>query len=200
MRFVGHLDLVKTWERILRRAGVPLEYSQGFNPHPRMQFAAALPVGVTSAGEYLDIWLTERIAGDTPDEWLARLQQASPSGITLISLTEVEIKGPALPTLVTHSAYTITLTDPAISTPGLAERVETLLAQTSIPRQGHKKSFDLRPLILELRLADTHTLEAHLITGDRGNARPDDLLDALGFAPAQARIHRQKLYLSLPTE
>lgn len=196
MRFVGHLDLAKTWERILRRTSIPLEYSQGFNPRPRMQFAAALPVGVTSTCEYLDIWLTEHLAGDTLPDWSARLQQASPSGITLVSLTEVEIKSPALPTLVTHSRYVITLTDPAVNRQMLAERVSSLLAQATIDRAGHKKTYDLRPLILGLSLTDDETLIADLTTGEQGNARPDDLLDTLGFTLEQARVHRQELYLA----
>ncbi len=198
MRFVGHLDLAKTWERIVRRAELPLEYSQGFNPRPRMQFAAALPVGVTSECEYLDIWLTARFDADTLTTWVDRLQQASPSGIAVNSLEEVDIKSAALPTLVTHSRYIITFIDPTLDEPTLSERVSALLARPTIERQGHKKTYDLRPLILGLSLGEDRIVIADLATGDRGNARPDELLDALGFTLDQAHIHRQRLFLAAP--
>ena len=105
LRFIGHLDLSKTWERILRRAEVPLEYTQGFNPRPRMQFAAALAVGVTSESEYLDAWLTERF--ESWAEWIERLNATSPAGIHVYEMFDVPIKQAALPTLVTRAEYII---------------------------------------------------------------------------------------------
>jgi radical SAM-linked protein len=59
MRFTGHLDLHRTWERCFRRARLPLAYTQGFNPHPRLNLAAALPLGFTSQGEMIDAWLEQ---------------------------------------------------------------------------------------------------------------------------------------------
>ena len=59
LKYISHLDLARTWERVFRRAGLPVVYSQGFNPRPRFQIAAALPVGVTGQSELLDIWLSE---------------------------------------------------------------------------------------------------------------------------------------------
>ena len=62
MRFTGHLDLHRAWERTFRRAGLPLAYSQGFNPHPRLNLASALPLGFTSEGEVIDVWLEQDLA------------------------------------------------------------------------------------------------------------------------------------------
>jgi radical SAM-linked protein len=195
LRFVGHLDLSKTWERVLRRAEFPLEYSQGFNPRPRMQFAAALPVGATSESEYLDIWLTQRLDGSLPDDWRPRLQACCPSGLTIYALDEVPVKQAALPTLVTESEYTFTLLDDPVEPGALRARVEALLAQPEIQRTRNKKTYDLRPLIVDLALDDNGTLVARLVTGDRGNGRADELLDALGLDLAQARIHRRRMIL-----
>ncbi len=193
-RFIGHLDLAKAWERVLRRAEIPLEYTQGFNPRPRMQFAAALPVGVTSEDERVDIWLTERLAGDFPDEWIARLNAASPAGLPVYALAEVPIKAAALPTLVTSAEYVITPQDPALPLDELAGRAAALLAADRIERVRNKKSYDLRPLILDLAVADG-ALVARLVAGDRGTGRADELIDALGVRMEQVAVHRRRIYL-----
>ena len=196
LRFVGHLDLSKTWERVLRRAEIPLEYSQGFNPRPRMQFAAALPVGATSESEYLDIWLTQRLSGSLRDDWVPKLQACSPSGLVVYTLAEVPIGQAALPTLVTESEYVVTLLDDSIGPDELRARAEHLLSQAEILRVRNQKTYDLRPLIVDLSLDGAGNLIARLVTGDRGNGRADELLDALGLDMAQARIHRRKLILN----
>jgi radical SAM-linked protein len=194
LRFVGHLDFAKTWERVLRRAQIPLEYSQGFNPHPRMQFAAALPVGVTSECEYLDVWLTARLDG-TFDEWIERLAAVSPSGLPIHAIAEVPIKQDALPTLVTHADYVITPLDVPLGPDELQRRVAGLLAAPAIERVRNKKTYDLRPLIIDLSVSAEGQVLARLVTGDQGMGRPDELLDALGLELSQARIHRQRLAL-----
>lgn len=200
LRFVGHLDLSKAWERILRRAKIPLEYTQGFNPRPRMQFAAALQVGVTSACEYLDIWLLERLTGDFPAGWIERLQATCPTGLDIYQLEEVPIRSESLPKLVTTSEYVITPVDAAISREQLQAHAAEFLAQTSIERVTHKgKRYDLRPRILDLTIDDNDQLVALVQSNERANARPDELVDALGFDMTQMRIHRRRLNLEDPT-
>jgi radical SAM-linked protein len=192
LRFVGHLDLAQSWERILRRAGIPLEYSQGYNPRPRMQFAAPLPVGVTSESEYVDVWLVERLA----DEWVVRLNAATPADLPVYCIAEVPIRARALPTLVTHADYVIRLLDDSLPRDEVQRRVDNLLAAPRIERVRRNKTYDLRPLILDLAVNDAGNITAQLVTGDRGNGRADELLDALGLAREQARLHRQRLHLS----
>lgn len=197
-RFIGHLDLAKTWERILRRAQFPLEYTQGFNPRPRMQFAAALPVGVTSEDERLDIWLTGRLDEGFPEAWIERLNAASPAGLRTRRIEDVPLKDGALPTLVTSADYVITPRDPVLTPEVLCERAGALLAAPTLERVRGKNSdrpYDLRPLILDLRPTGEGDLIARLVTGERGTGRADELLDALGIAPDQALVHRRRLYL-----
>jgi radical SAM-linked protein len=160
-----------------------------------MQFAAALPVGVTSESEYLDIWLTERLGGLFPGDWIERLATTSPAGLQIYNLVEIPIKDDALPTQVISSDYIITLTDPGLTPGELQTRVEALLARSSIERMGHKKAYDLRPLILDLSMDPDGSLIARMKTGEQANGRPDELLDALGLELWQARIHRRHLYL-----
>lgn len=193
--------MAKTWERILRRAQLPLEYTQGFNPRPRLQFAAALAVGLTSESEYLDVWLTERLDAQPPEAWIAHLAATSPAGIPIYSLIEIPIPSAALPTLVTHSEYVFTPADSAVTSALLETRSAALLAQAAIERTNSKdKPYDLRPLILDLRMDTGGNLVAHLKTGEKGNARPDDLLDAMGIEMGLVRVHRRCLFLSDPSQ
>src|SRR5438270_320738 len=104
-KYVGHLDLAKTWERILRRAALGLSYSQGFNARPKIQLATALPLGVTSECELLDIWLEHPI----PIEGLAeRLMAVSPPGLPIHKIIEIPLRAPALQTMLESSEYVIT--------------------------------------------------------------------------------------------
>ncbi len=201
LRFIGHLDLAKTWERALRRAQIPLEYTQGFNPRPRLQFAAALQVGVTSESELLDAWLTARLDGDFPAAWIERLNAANPAGLRVYDITDVPIKDPALPTQVSTSEFVITPFDESISADDLRARVETLLAQPTIERvTANAKRYDLRPRILDLTVDEDGSLIALLSSNERSNARPDELVDALGLPMEQVRIHRRRLNLDNSTQ
>jgi len=195
LRYVGHLDLATTWERILRRAGLPLEYTRGFNPRPRLQFAAALPVGLTSEAELLDVWLTERVPLEPVSALIERLTATSPAGLRTLRVAEVPIKAPALPPQVISAEYAITPNDPDLSADDLWARAQALLAQARIERILRGKSYDLRPLIQDLWLNGDGVLVARLSTGERANARADEFIAALGLALHQVNAHRRRLFL-----
>ena len=195
LRYMGHLDLATTWERTLRRADMPLEYTQGFNPRPRLQFAAALPLGLTSEWEYLDVWLTARLEDDFPQGWVARLQEKAPDGLRIYSLADVPIRAPALPPQVTSAEYVLTPRDPALTPDDLRTRAAALLARPHIERTRRKKSYDLRPLIYDLHMDEEGRLIAWLSAGEKANARADELIDALGLTLAQVHAHRLRLYM-----
>jgi len=98
MRFTGHLDLILTWERTFRRAGLPLAYSEGFSPRPLFNMAAPLPLGFTSTGEIGDFWLSEIVSSP---EFHRDLEKSLPPGLLIQEISEIEdIFGPKLPTLV----------------------------------------------------------------------------------------------------
>lgn len=189
LRFIGHLDLAKTWERVLRRARVPLVYSQGFNPQPKMQLAAALPLGISSECELLDIWLLERVdLAALP----ARLEAVSPAGLKVVHVEEVPPKGPALQTLLMRAEYRIMVDE--VAPDALQDRVRTFLAREQVMVEKRGKQVDLRPLVHSLEASGAELL-AGLVIGSQGNARPDDLLDALGLSFELARCHRSGLVL-----
>ncbi len=185
LRFIGHLDLAKAWERVLRRARLPLVYSQGYNPQPKMQLASALPLGISSDCELMDIWLRERVPlGDLPE----RLNAVSPAGLVTFAVSEVPLQAPALQTLLRSAHYRIRVDE--VNEDDLRQRLADLLAQTTIERERRGKTYDLRPLVFGLTPTGDHTFHAELSLGPRGTARPDELLETMGLAPNMARCHR----------
>ena len=194
LKFIGHLDLAKTWERILRRAQLALAYTQGFNAHPRLQLASPLPLGITSECELLDIWL-ERAE---PLEGLAeRLMAVSPPDLPILKIEEVPLRAPALQTVVESAVFRIT--PRADSAPeavaGMAERVAALLAQPHILRTRREKAYDLKPLIRALQIGADGALYADLYSTSSGTGRPDELLEALGYQVVDFDVQRVALRL-----
>lgn len=194
MRFTANMDLFRAWERTMRRAGLPLEYSRGFNPRPHMQLACALPLGFTSQCEVLDAWLQN--GNDTLERIRGNLILASPPGILVKNVAEVEAHSPALQDLVRSAEYVVTLLDPLLDA---GSRLDTLLTSTTLPRQRRGKSYDLRPLIhsLELLFPDENghlQLQMHLAADESRTGRPDEVLAALGIPPQSAHIHRTRLF------
>src|SRR5512133_2905366 len=114
LRYVSHLDMQTVWERTLRRAGVPLAYSQGFNPRPRLHLASALPLGFLSRCELTDFWLNYPPETPAPDlDALKRQVQASaPPGLEIQSAELVALNEPALQTQVQSAEYLAVPFDP----------------------------------------------------------------------------------------
>lgn len=195
-RFIGHLDLARTLERLLNRAQIPLAYTQGYNPRPRMQLATALPLGFTSECEIADIWLLEQI--DPGSAWQALAKKSAP-GIEIRKIYEIELKQPALQ--AEEGTYLVTLLDP-VDGEILNYKVVQLLEAERLPRERRGKDYDLRPLILGLDILDQNDgsiqflMRLSLLPGKTG--RPDEVLDALDLDPLAARIHRTELVLKRP--
>jgi radical SAM-linked protein len=189
-KYIGHLDLAKTWERILRRAQLGLAYTHGFNARPRMQLAAPLPLGLTSECEILDVWLEKSI----PVEGLAgHLMAVSPAGLPIYQVFEVPARAAALQTLVASATYRIAVS--GVDREVLQDRVTALLGQEHVLRTRRGKAYDLRPLILSLRVDDSGTLLAELAIDQRGTGRPDELVEALGIDPTTTTGHRMAIAL-----
>jgi len=195
MRFTGHLDLYRTWERTLRRAGLPLAYSQGFKPHPRIQIAAALPLGFTSSNDLMDIWLEDELPISLIQSCIL---PALPPGLRLNSLTEVPLNQPALQSLLTASEYQINFLEPI---PDLEQRVQALTNQSSIPIERRGKKHDLRPLLLSIEIIihnpeGQQSLKTLLRTDATLHARPDELVNAMGIPAEKALFHRLRLHFN----
>ncbi|GAB4271371.1 MAG: hypothetical protein Kow0080_16700 [Candidatus Promineifilaceae bacterium] len=198
-RFIGHLDLALTLERALNRAKIPMDYSHGFNRRPRMQLAAALPLGFTSAYELADIWLREVME---PADLQARLMAKMAPGIEILQVEEVPLKAPALQTITIASTYVVTVLDP-VDMDELQEKVTAMLAAESLMRERGKgrkrKAYDLRPLIHHLALSQNEEglpqLDMTLSLQPGAAGRPDEVVAELGLDPLAARVHRTHILL-----
>lgn len=104
IRYISHLDYARAMERAIRRAQLPMAYSEGFNPHSKMAFASALAVGVTSEAEYMDLELTEEINLQTV---ISRLQISLPAGVCLKQARYIPASVPALMAVVNLASYEI---------------------------------------------------------------------------------------------
>ncbi len=193
LRYIGHLDLHRLWERAMRRADLPLSYSQGFHPQPKISLAAALPLGFSSRAEVLDVHLNEEIK---VEEISTRLRDALPPDIKVTDVKIVEENLPALQTLTLSAAYDVHLTEP-VDGSELKRRVESLMMSEAIIRERRGKSYDLRPLVELLSvitMADgTSCLKMTLAAREGATGRPEEVLAVLGIAPETARVERTRL-------
>ena len=192
IRFTGHLDLQRTWERTFRRARLPIAYRQGFNPQARLNLALALPLGFTSQCEILDVWFEIPIS---ISELETQLIPALPPGLEISGFQEVGLSEPALQTQIASAEYHITLNNPF---PDLDTNCEKLLRSATIIRQWKGKKYNLRPLILDLRaLMDDsggkHTIFVRLSAREGATGRPEEMAAALGISPELTRVHRINL-------
>lgn len=200
-RYIGHLDLARTWERALNRANIPIAYTQGYNQRPRMQVAAPLPLGYTSSCELIDLWLREALE---PAEAQRQIMSRMAPGIRVVSVEAVDLRQPALQTLTRTATYTVRFPFDALTIDQLQERVATLQARPEImrPRRGKKnrgKTFDLKPLIIDLRVREKEgepELWAHLHLATGRTGRPDDVVAELGLDPLDVRIHRESIVVA----
>ncbi len=198
LAYVSVLELGTIWERTLRRARVPVRYSQGFTPRPRMHFAAPLPVGCGTTSELLDVTLDEPL---TAEELRHALQGTAPRDLTIVAITPVDESAPALSEQLIAAEYEVWLrdVDPDALRMAIARLIDA--ERLELPRRGKgDRSYDLRPLLLELDTIPNLPLPwvglrmlLQARTGATG--RPDDVLMALGFEAAPRRCTRTRLIL-----
>jgi radical SAM-linked protein len=212
VRFVSHRDVARIWERALRRAEVPVAYTEGFSPRPKLSFGLALSTGYESLGEYLDISLRSDRQFDVDLEQLpALLTGALPVGMEVQAVVELESSAEAdtdsaqrvgrnrhrsLQQAVTSCTWHIELT--GTDAGAVAAAVERALSASELvisrTRKGHEAADDVRPGIVSLRVlgpapAGTTGVEAELATQPRG-LRPAELVRALHPALEASRVVR----------
>jgi radical SAM-linked protein len=205
LRYTGQLDLHKLWERAARRAELPLAYSQGFHPQPKINIAAALPLGFSSRCEVMDMKLEKEIPLEGLKE---KLQETLPSGIQVLNVESADDRAPALQTQVVAAEYDVTLTEP-VDGSELEQKVDSVLESESIIRERRGKKYDLRPLVEDLKILESDSLpsvQAHTPSGrptlqifmrlaarEGATGRPEEVLDVLGIPFEGTRIERTRL-------
>jgi len=187
LRYTGHLDLHKILERSIRRARLPLAYSQGYHPQPKINLAAALPLGFSSRAEVMDIWLNEDV-----ENVASTLQSSVPPGLTILDAKPVDDREPSLQSQVIAAEYEVEITE-ADSASGLTDKIASVLESESIPRVRRKKEYDLRPLIEELTLTSENRLFMRLTAREGATGRPEEVLEVLEIPQEVTRIERTRL-------
>ncbi len=203
LRFLSHRDLARLWERSLRRAAVPVAYSEGFSPRPRLHFGLALSTGYESLAEYLDVVLTPD-ATLTPDDLLEAVAPCLPAGITPEVAIAIEPGTSSLQQTVTSCGWQLEVVGPSREQAEAA--IARAMAATELPirveRKGTEVPLDARPAVVTLELAgldgpppDVPTLPtsavliAELATQPR-SLRPAELVRALDPTWTEGRVLR----------
>ena len=208
-RFLSHLETARVFFRAARRAKLPIRYSQGFHPQPKIVFGPALPVGMESLAEYVDMELTDHV---TPSAVQERLSRTLPKGLDVFAGEEISLKTPAITDSLYETSYTVSCTGEAtldkLSTTDLAAAVKKLLNSRTVEyvrfRKGKKTTGDMRPVIAGLSLSDDRTLTLTVRTERSGNVRPSEILEVLfGLAEgtgSSLSICKTRMELKAPWE
>lgn len=199
LRYIGQLDLQALWERAARRAGLPLAYSQGFHPQPKINFGSALPLGFSSRCELVDLRLNEDV---DPAMLPAQLEAVMPDGIRVQGAVVVDEHEPSLPVQIVSAEYEAALTesadgsdDPESLKAALKAKAAEMLTKESLPRERRGKSYDLRPLIEALEVRDDGVLWMRLAAREGATGRPDEVLAELGYPIEVVRVERTALLM-----
>lgn len=196
---LSHLDLQRTFIRALRRAGVPLVYSQGFNPQPRLSFAAPLAVGIESNREYLEVDLAAYMESAELERSLNC--QLPPA----LAVQKVQPADPLAPALAAQVEAALYLASFSSYTPELDAAVQSLAGSAALeverPGKDRQKKVNIRPFIYNLYLQNASgegKLFMFLATGNRGGARPSEIIDLLPCQAGPVKVRRLSVFIPGP--
>jgi radical SAM-linked protein len=181
VRYISHLDVLRYWERCIRRAELPLSYSQGFTPHPKLAFAGPLPLGFLADSEIMDVTLDDRV--DLAD-FEVRLRAQTTADLTVVRVEEVPLGLIAPQSSLAWADYAIDL--PAVSEAGARDAVAAFLAAREWPwtetRHDKPRTYDLRAAVASLTVAplpEGVRLTTRLRASQEMMARPEQLVEAI---------------------
>jgi len=203
VRFVGHRDLARVWERTIRRAELPIAYTEGFSPRPKLHFGLALSVGHESDAEYLDIDLREPV---DPDGIAERLDAEMPAGVDVSAVRIIDRSDDALQQAVVACTWSFWL--PGVSEAVASAAVREVMAEIALPveieRKGVLTTVDARPHIESLVVngADDGCEVVVVLRRGERSLRPNELLQLLLRGellvdPALVRIRRIEQWIEI---
>jgi len=199
LKYISHLDMMRLWQRALRRAGMPLAYSQGFNPQPRIAIASPLAVEVTSEGELMDVFLERKVSIDF---FTRAVGEQLPQGIRIMAVKDIWLRLPSLQSRLRFAEYRVGVKSER-EPEEVKEAIRSLLKKESLfweHSRGEKvHRYDLRMLVDDIWVIGEEEpdcfLGMRLYSDSRGSGRPDQVLLALGFSDPAKSIHRTKLIM-----
>ena len=178
IRHIGHLDIQRSVQRGLRRSGLPVAYSNGFNPHILVTFASALSTGACGRREIMDVTMAEDVS---EKEFLEKMNKAMPPEMQLSEAMAVDRKHPTLPPLLRAADYEMVIREEEYAGK-LTEAIPQMLARESIPAMRKTKTAlkecDIKPLIYDLT-GQGNRLFARLVLTEREACKPGMLMEAL---------------------
>ncbi len=191
LRYLGHLEVLHTIERSVRRAGLPFAVTQGFSPHMRAAFSSALPVGASSRLEYYDLYLTEYVSAPRA---LEALRAATPAGLDPIDASYIDVRSSAPTAWLTRATWTVGLAwrdGAAIAEERVVAAIGEVVADGAVTylRNGKPKRLDLARTLESVEVASCDdrsvVLELRSRMDNEGSLRPDILVAALDRRLAQ---------------
>jgi radical SAM-linked protein len=198
IKFISHLDIMRLWQRALHRAQIPLAYTEGFSPHPRLSLAAPLAVGVTSQAELMDVFCSKWVS---PHFFTDAVSQQLPAGIEILQVFSVAPTMPSLQSQLSQAEYEVEL-ETEKDKAEVEKALASLLSVEHLPwhheRDTGTRNYDLRALIDDLWLIEwsrgASTIGMRLRCDSGGSGRPEQVAAALGFSHPTT-THRTKLLL-----
>ncbi len=175
VRFIGHLDLMTVFQRSIIRAGIPIAFSQGFNPHQLMSFGLPLPLGMASIGEYIDIELTEEVE---PKIIMKKLNDTLPKGIKILQVVKTPQGEKNSASLLTAGIYKVE----NMNIPNISQVVHNFIKQENIvvekTTKKSTKEVDIKPNIYDIKGTGNAILMV-ISTGSAANIKPNLIVDAI---------------------
>ena len=178
IRHIGHLDIQRSVQRGLRRSGLPVAYSNGFNPHILITFASALSTGACGKREIMDVTMAEEVS---PEEFLEKMNRAMPPEMRLSEARALDQKHPALMASLRAAKYDLLIRD-AEQAEKLAAAIPAMMARETVTAMRKTKTAlkecDIKPLIYDLKAEGLHILATLTLT-EREACKPGMLIEAL---------------------
>ncbi|NLN48273.1 MAG: DUF2344 domain-containing protein [Clostridiales bacterium] len=203
--FISHLDLVRTFQRSMKRAKLPMVYSGGFNPHPEMSFAQALGLGISSIGEYMDVKINDDLE---PEEIKNKLDKNLPKGIELIDIRQLKDNAKPAMSIVSHGRYNINIRFDGENTTAIKNGFDNFINQSNIyaKKVQFKKNkvteVDIKPLIKEIGTDITEKnfeIDCIVFSGSAANLKPELIIKAfeeyINIKIIRYKIERTELFV-----
>lgn len=209
LKYISHLDMMRLFQRTFRRANIPVTFTKGFNPHPKFSLAVALPLGVSSEGEYMDIYMDEKISDRL---FIEKMNKCLPEGIKIIEAKYAD--GDVLvSSLIKWSYYEIqfdilnemSLEDLISQIDRFLLKDEIIITKTKFKKKKEVKKKEnirkqIRKIIVKSKQGNKVYMEAILLVGNEGNLKVDDLIYGINeytdidIDKSTLRFHRKDLF------
>lgn len=207
MKFIGHLDIMRYFQKAVKRADLDVAFSEGFSPHMIMSFASPLGVGITSTGEYFDMELK---SATSSSDMVQRLNDAMADGMKILSIRQVEDgKASKAMSLVAAADYRLKFRESAKLPEDWKEKLEEFKALSEIlivkKTKKSEKELDIRPFIYKLSLEENEIF-MQLAAGSSNNTKPELVMEAFAafmgvpYDDLKFMIHRCELYANTGTD